>query len=75
MRFYRSRTTTNYVIEDTDAGYYREISLDEAIKWLAHPIIYEAYWRDQTHQLGLDPVGRPLDDKSPAKAPALQEDG
>ena len=73
--FYRARTTTKYVIEDRDAGYYREISLDEATKWLAQPIIYEAYWRNQTYELGLDPVGRPLSDKGPTEAPALRKDG
>lgn len=73
--FYRARTTTKYVIEDRDAGYYREVDLDEVRKTLAYPIIYELCWREQTENLGVDPTGKPLADKSPAKAPALQEDG
>jgi len=73
--FYRARTTTKYVIEDRDAGYYREVDLDDAIKMLAYPIIYEACWRGQTENLGVDPTGKPLADKSPAKAAALQKDG
>lgn len=74
FRFYRARTTTNYIFEDRDAGYSREVDLDEAIR-LAHQIIYEAHWREQTHDLGVDPTGKPLNDKSPAKASALREDG
>lgn len=69
--FYRKRGSTRYIVEDQEAGYYSEVDLDEAIKRLAHPIIYEAFWRDQTGELGLDPVGRPLHVPLPSQEGAL----
>lgn len=75
IAFYRARTTTKYVIEDREAGYYREIDLDEAIKRLAYPIIYEACWREQTQSLQVDASGQPLNFALATEAGALPEDG
>jgi len=74
LTFSRKPGTAIYEFKDEEAGYVREVKLEDVLEKIVLPAIQQADWFITAHRVGVHPDGTPHD-KSPAKAAALQKDG
>jgi len=74
LTFSRKPGTAIYELKDEEAGYVREVKLEDVLEKIVMPAIRQADWFITAHRVGVHPDGTPHD-KSPAEATALREDG
>lgn len=75
ISFRRNPGTATYVLEDPEAGYLREVKLEDVLEKIVLPAIHQADWFITATKGGLHPDGTPRRDPRPAEAGALPEDG
>jgi len=75
ISFRRKPGTSTYVLEDLEAGYVREVKLEDVLEKIVVPAIQQADWFITATKGGLHPDGSPRRQPRPAEAGALPADG